>query len=171
MSLRARARAGSVRAALAAVAVSGALALAGCGDTNVAAKFDGHVVTESEVAQVVADVNEAYQPQAPFTAQQALASLIRAPYLIDYAEQHGFPQTASMARTQIPLQDPSDATVRVLQSTAAIDHLSQADQLALTKVFNDLEVEVNPKYGSYDATQATIAGVTPAWLEFSDDNG
>lgn len=134
---------------MASVALLGALTLSACGDTNVAAKFDGHVVTEQEVASVVSDINEAFQPAKPYTPQQALGALVRAPYLIDYAAEHGFPQTASMARTQIPLMDPSDATVRVLQSTAAIDHLTQADQIALTKVFGDLEVDVNPKYGAY----------------------
>lgn len=160
MSLRAR-------ATTAALLAGGALVLTGCGSTNVAARFDGHLVTEQDVRRAVEDVNKAYKPQQPYTAQQALSALIRAPYLIDYASEHGLPQTESMARADIPLNDPAPSTVRILQSTAAIEHLTEQDKIALSKTFQGLKVTVNPKYGAYDADQALVATATPDWLKFA----
>ena len=155
-----------LRAALGTAVVAGSLALSGCGgDTNVAARFDGHVVTEQDVASAVKDVRTAF-PQTQFDARQALTMLIQAPYLIDHAAKSGYPTTASMAKAQIPMPDPSNSTVRIIQSTSVIDKLSEADKIALSKQLTDLKVTVNPKYGSYDPTQAAVGPNTPDWLEF-----
>lgn len=143
----------------------------GCGNADVAATFDGHTVTEGEVDAAVKEINEAFQPQQPYTADNALSALIRAPYLIDYAIKQGKPQTESAARAAISIHDPSESTVRIVQSTAVIDGLTDTDRIALTKTFNDLKVDVNPKYGAYDPAQAAVGPSTPSWLEFSADNG
>lgn len=124
-----------------------------------------------EVDAAVKEINEAFQPQQPYTADNALSALIRAPYLIDYAIKQGKPQTESAARAAISIHDPSESTVRIVQSTAVIDGLTDTDRIALTKTFNDLKVDVNPKYGAYDPAQAAVGPSTPSWLEFSADNG
>lgn len=144
--------------------------LSGCGQTNVAASFDGHVVTEDEVASAVKDVREAY-PQTQLDSRQALTMLIQAPYLIDHAAKSGYPTTASMAKARIPMPDPSDSTVRIIQSTSVIDKLSEADKIALSKQLTDLKVAVNPKYGSYDPTQAAVGPNTPDWIKFTAVDG
>ena len=160
-----------VRVAIASAALSGTLLVYGCGNADVAATFDGHTVTEGEVDAAVKEINEAFQPQQPYTADNALSALIRAPYLIDYAIKQGKPQTESAARAAISIHDPSESTVRIVQSTAVIDGLTDTDRIALTKTFNDLKVDVNPKYGAYDPAQAAVGPSTPSWLEFSADNG
>lgn len=154
------------RIALGTIAAASVLVLSGCGTTtNVAATFDDHVVTEAEVSAAVTEINEAFSPQRPFTGQQALTSLIRAPYFLEYARTHGFPQTESAARAIIPIHDPSPSTVRILQAEAVISHLDQAATIELTEFFKDLEVEVNPKYGAYDGAAAGIGPANPDWLE------
>ncbi|HPB72378.1 MAG TPA: hypothetical protein PLX71_05320 [Phycicoccus sp.] len=154
-----------VRAALASVAAAGALVLSGCGSADVAARVDGQVITESDVAAVVKDLNAAYPgQQQPVTSAAALHALIQAPTLIAYAEAHGFPQTASAARAQIPIPDPSDATVQALRWVAVSKQLSQQDNIALAATFSQLKVDVNPKYGTYDPATAGLTWVSPNWL-------
>jgi hypothetical protein len=68
-----------VRVAIASAALSGTLLVSGCGNADVAATFDGHTVTEGEVDAAVKEINEAFQPQQPYTADNALSALIRAP--------------------------------------------------------------------------------------------
>lgn len=161
MSLRLR-----PRAAVGAVALVGAL-LSGCGgNTNVAARFDGHVVTEDDVASAVKDVQKAY-PQTPLDARQALTMLIQAPYLIEHAAKTGHPTTESMAKATIPMHDPSPSLVRIIQSTSVIDSLTEADKVELSKQLTDLDVTVNPKYGTYDPTQAAVGPNAPDWLRFA----
>lgn len=155
------------RAALAATALVGSILLSGCGgDTNVAAKFDGHVVTEQEVESAVNDVHEAY-PQTPFDGRQALTMLIQAPYLIEHAAEAGYPTTASAARASIPMHDPSPSMVRIIQSTSVIGKLTDAEKVTLSQQLSKLDVTVNPKYGTYDATQAAIGPSTPDWIKFT----
>ena len=62
-----------VRVAIASAALSGTLLVSGCGHADVAATFDGHTVTEGEVDAAVKEINEAFQPQQPYTADNALS--------------------------------------------------------------------------------------------------
>ena len=95
-----------VRVAIASAALSGTSWCPAAANADVAATFDGHTVTEGRSMQRSKEINEAFQPQQPYTADNALSALIRAPHLIDYAIKQGKPQTESAARAAISIHDP-----------------------------------------------------------------
>jgi len=159
-----------VRAAVVSAALGSTLLVSGCGTSDVAAVVDGHVITEAQVADVTREINEAFKPQAPFAPQQALNFLIHSRAVLDYAAENGFPQSESAARAEIPMSNPSPATIDVLRTNAAYGKVTQADEVPLSQKIQALKVEVNPKYGTYDSQTGALGPSTPDWLKFSAAN-
>lgn len=141
------------------------MVLSGCGSADVAATFDGRTVTEQQVADAVRDINKAFQLQEPYTPQRALTSLIRAPYLIEYGQAHGNPQTESGARAQLNISNPSPATLEIIRAEGVIGGLTADDEKALTDQLAKLVVDVNPKYGEFNPNALAVTPSLPSWIE------
>ncbi len=155
-----------VRRVAAALALGVALATAGCGTAEAgrAATVDGRVITEDEVQTAQSQINTAF-PDANLTTDDVLTRLINAPYVLDFAAQQGNPQSASVARSNFPAgMDPAPETIELLRGQYALQFLQQAGQQIPVETFQKLQVEVNPRYGSYDASTAAVAASLPTWV-------
>lgn len=154
-----------------AIALAGILALSACSGTTsaeTAAVVDGRVITEEQVREATAEINEAFNPQEPLTAAQILTLLIRAPYVNDAAAQAGQAQSESAARALPQLAGlsggPSDATVEILRAEASLQAVDTPGRQALTQKFAELDMEINPRYGRFDPSQASLVATSPNWL-------
>jgi hypothetical protein len=157
-----------VRAAVGSLALVGTLVLSGCGDADVAATVDGRTITESQVADLVRDINATVGAQQPISPPAALGVLIQASVINDYASAHGLPQSDSAARAQIPLANPSQAMVDYQRAASAYGEFTSVDQLAYSAALKKLHVVTNPKYGAFDpAVQGVMSEGTPDWLEYA----
>ncbi|MGG5259510.1 hypothetical protein [Phycicoccus avicenniae] len=156
-----------VRRVAAALALGAALVTAGCGTTEAgrAATVDGRVITQDQVATAQAEINKAF-PNANLSSSAVLARLINAPYQLDFVAQQGSPQSESVARANFPAgTDPSPEAVEVLRGELAIAYLQQAGVSIPMAVFEKLKVEVNPRYGTYDPSTASLTPTTPSWIK------
>lgn len=156
----------SARRAAALVAVGAAVALSACGSSNTAAVVDGRVISESDAQQAAAQINDTFHPQNGFTTRDAVGSLITAPLLIEAAAKSGHPQSASAARAQMPtLHNPSDATIELVQADTALQFLTQQDKVNVVSQLKKQHITVNPRYGTFDASQGSISAQTPNWIK------
>lgn len=159
-----------VRAGIVGVALGATLGLSACGSalgTDVAATVDGRVITQQEAADVARQINEAFQPQTPLTLSDAVTLLIRAPYINAVAEREGKAVTESMARTALAgglTEDPTPSTIAVIQADSEAQTLTDAEKVELSQKFSSLKVSANPRYGSYDVTQAVLQPTLPDWI-------
>lgn len=171
-----------VRRVAAALALGAALVTAGCGTTEAgrAATVDGRVITENEVQVAQAQINKTF-PGANLTGDQVLGRLIGAPVYLDEIAQQGAPVSESLARTAYQQQDtydgeaPADETLEVLRAQLAIQQLAQSGASVPTEALTKLKVDVNPRYGAFDASKLTewdavqstagLATSTPDWIK------
>lgn len=159
----------AVKARTIALALAGVLALSACSGTSsaqTAAVVDGRVITEQQVREATEQINAAFKPEQPLTAAQALTLLIRAPYINKAAADAGKAQSESAARAAFKdyPETPSDTTVEILQAEASLQQIDDAGRQKLTKEFAALQMTVNPRYGTFDASQAAVVADTPNWL-------
>ena len=154
-----------VRATAVALTLGAAMSLSACGQTGTAAVVDGQTISEDEANTAAVQINEALKPPQPFTADQAVAYLVLAPSAMQYAADHGFPQTESAARASVKLSDPAPATLRIIQTSNVFQAMSPQDNIAYSAKVAELKVQVNPKYGVFDPTnQSILVPVQPNWL-------
>ena len=167
----------SVRRSVAALAVGAALVLAGCGSARAdrAAVVDGTVIPEDTLQTATDEVNrmEPALLQQALTPSGTLTALVQAPVVLDYLADKGVVVSESMATQQARdrgIAEPSEGTLSVIRLASAITaaqqsgQFSDADAIALTEQLRALDVEVNPRYGEYDAETASIQVGTPEWL-------
>lgn len=164
----------AAKARIATIALGGLLALTACSGTTsaqTAAKVDGRVITEQEVADATTQINEAFNPQQPFTPVQTLNYLILAPYVIDAAAKAGQPVSESAARAEPSLKaledGVADSTIEAVRADASLRALQQADPnagAALAEQIADLDVSVNPRYGTFDPERAAVVADQPNWI-------
>ncbi len=156
-----------VRAAMAALAVGGALALSGCGEAGVAAIVDGRVIAEKDAQIATEQLNEQFKPSPALTTKDVVNLLIWAPTLIDQAASMGQAQSDSVARSRLSaIKDPTPATIELVRAEGALstmqsDPTVQGQMLAKIKT---LKVTVNPRYGTFVADAGTLQASTPNWL-------
>ncbi len=169
-----------MRVAVAAAAVMGSLALAGCGQADTAAIVDGRVISESDVMVATQQYNDqlaanakkqqaaGQQPtQQPITTDAVVNWLIWSPAVIAAASAYGQPQSESMARAALTaVQDPAPTTVELIRAQNALNIVkgdATASAALLAKVAR-LKVTVNPRYGTFDPQGGLLTTSAPNWL-------
>lgn len=161
-----------IAAALVAVAAAGTLA--GCtGSPGAALIVDGVSYSESDVASVISEWTELMNNEPG--QMDVIATLAQAPAVISFAEeQMGIDLSDEVMAEQLTylndssgneltLSDLSDPTVQVLRAVYADSVLSsitvtEDEYQVYTQLVADAEVEINPRYGSYD--QGTVYAVS-----------
>lgn len=168
-----------------AAASAAAMVLAGCGDVaaDQAAVIDGQTVGESELQETTAQLNTI--AAEPFTPSGVLSELTRAPFLdrafagtsveltdqetAEFLAQNGLDEptslTVDVARArqyQTLLQDP-----QVMEDPAVAEAVSSLQEITVADI-EALDVEINPRYGSFDAQTASVVSENPSWIS-SDD--
>jgi hypothetical protein len=159
----------AVKARTTAIALAGVLALSACAGTTsaeTAAVVDGRVITEQQVREATAQINKAFKPEQPLTAAQTLTLLIRAPYINEAAAAAGRAQSESAARAALKdfPETPAESTVEILQAEASLQQIDDAGRQALTQKFAEVDMDINPRYGTFDPQQASLVAVQPNWL-------
>jgi hypothetical protein len=167
-----------------ALALSTALTLAGCSgggvgdDTGVS--VEGSDYSVAELQEATAQLNRvAQQPSDP---QQVVADLALLPLLDDIFAGSPRELTDGSVREvlgQGGVSDPNPATLDAARSrqyqAALSDPALQADPAmadamsrAMAVTEEDLaavDVDVNPRYGTWDVTQGGLGPATPAWIQ------
>ena len=171
----------SVRRSVAALVLGAALATAGCGATTAdrAAVVDGSVISETELQSAMREVNgmEPALLQQPLTPSGTLTALVQAPVVLAVLADKGVAVSDSVARqaaAQRGLAEPSEATLQIVRLATAIGTaqeqgvVTEAEANEVNKRLAELDVEVNPRYGTYDATNASVTLTQPAWITPAD---
>ncbi|GGL35179.1 hypothetical protein H9L10_01455 [Phycicoccus endophyticus] len=162
----------SVRRVSAALALGVALVTTGCGTTqaNRAATVDGQVITETEVHTAQSQINATF-PSANLSTSDVLSRLIQAPVILDLAEQQGSPVSETVAEHTYEQQPDYDGepaeepTLEVLRAELALQAIQDAGVQVPISLFEKLDVEVNPRYGDFDPSTASVAETQPEWVE------
>jgi hypothetical protein len=168
----------SVRRSVAALAVGAALVLAGCGGPagpDRAAVVDGQVISETAVQSAMTEVNSMNPGllQDKLTPTGTLTALVQAPVVLSYLSDLGVKVSESVALADAQkrgVRNPSDSTLEILKFASAIGlaqnegKLTDADAQALTQKLQGLEVDVNPRYGTFNPQTAAVELTTPGWL-------
>lgn len=166
----------SVRRSLAVLAVGAALVTAGCGESSAdrAAVVDGTVITETELQTAMKELN-AMDPgllQDKLSPSGTLSALVQAPVVLEFLAAQGIVISDSVAtRTAADrgVVDPSDSTIEVVKLASAISAAQASQKLGdtapLLQQLREQDVEVNPRYGTYNPETASITAGLPSWVK------
>lgn len=153
------------------LAATGAV-LAGCaGQPGVAATVDDRVITESDLARFVSD-GESVLAQEP-TADAALSMLILIPWFLDIAadagaavSEHDAVDLLEEVLAQTGAEAPEDGfgtgMIDLARWQLVQTELSSGEVLApdfnaeLSVLLDEAEIEVNPRYGEFDAESGSV---------------
>jgi hypothetical protein len=148
---------------LAAVIAAAALVLTGCGRADTAAVVDGHVITESGVLAASEQVAQyATQPLPPADIVNRLVVL---PPVLEVLEERGVTISDAAARSAVSgITDPAPYLLDLARLDLAIGQMTQEDMQNVIARLQEAEVEVNPRYGTFDPQQAAVVATQPDWI-------
>ncbi|KYH45697.1 hypothetical protein [Branchiibius sp. NY16-3462-2] len=162
-----------VKLAIAATMAAGAMALSGCSSNSliqngyVAARFDGNTVTNQQVQDALLDVRKV---NAQFDSQSAAVFLALNPQLSQLAGKYGVATSTAQAKAAFPatVKNPSTSAISVVQSSMDFQALrsSEQGQPALAKLISTADVELNPRYGTWQKGVGPTS-VAPNWISAS----
>lgn len=160
-SSQSRVRRSSTALVLASVVALGLSACSSGGlSAGVAAVVDGKEISVADVQEATEQFNSL--PVSPTTPTDVLTLLVYG----DLAEEAhraagGTPITDAQLINDLKgggLEDPADSTVDLYR---AINHLQLAGQLPST---DGIDIEINPRFGEWDATNSQVVAQTPSWI-------
>ena len=168
----------SVRRSVSALAVGAALVAAGCSGPagpDRAAVVDGQVISETSLQSAMAQVNSMDPAllQAKLTPTGTLTALVQAPVVLKYLDGLGVKVSDSMATQDATVRgvpEPADSTIEIIKLASAISQaqgdgsLTEADAAELTAQLAALDIDVNPRYGTFNPQTASIELTTPGWV-------
>jgi hypothetical protein len=168
----------SVRRSLAVLALGAALVSAGCSvnRAETAAVVDGNVITEGQLQVAMAQINSMDPAllQEPLTPSGALTALVQAPVVLDVLGDKGIVVSDTLATREAQgrgVANPSGETLQVIRLASAITaaqqsgQITEADGAAITEAMGALDVEVNPRYGTFAPETASIQLTAPEWIK------
>lgn len=151
-----------------ALVLGAALALSGCGAQrpDAAAIINSTVITDEDVQTVSDQVNQIDASGQKLTSSNALLSLMLAPYVLAEAKRVGKTVSVAQARQVIAkVSDPSPSTIMFVQMQLAVQQLDDASKTAIVGQLGKAKITVNPRYGTFDATQIVLNPTTPNWIK------
>lgn len=153
------------------MAASVALPLAACGSSpgpGVAATADGQVITESDLDDIAQDFSTVQGAQVPSRAEM-VSLLVARPFIIQTLEGSGQLLSEAGVRKLVEKQvsDVSNATVRYLQVAAVQQQLDPQLIGKITTAMAAGDIQVNPRYGTYEPGQGLVA-TQENWILPSD---
>ena len=148
---------------LAAVAAAATLALTGCGRADTAAVVDGHVITESGLFAASEQVSQfASQPMA---TGDLLNRLVVLPSVLDVLGERGVTISDAAARSTLATIDsPTPYLLDLARLDLAIGQLTADDQAEVVRRLGESDIEINPRFGSFNPEQAAIVATSPDWI-------
>lgn len=159
-----------VRRVLAAAAV-GLLLLSGCATgADTAATVEGQEIGEAELQEATRQFNQV--AQQPVTPSQVLQVLVQLPVLEEVGAEAGVDFTEEEYRSamvEAGLSEPHPLAVDFLRGLNIQNTLPQTGQEVPSDRLAELDVEINPRYGSWDPESATVTAEPPAWIVPEED--
>ena len=168
----------SIRTAVRRIALGGAaLTLAagvtGCGssEAGAAAVVDGQRISVADVQKATADI-QVFTGQ-PVSQRQVLYFLIIGPRVVDAASTAGVGVSDSDARTMLvqKVAEPSESAVTAIRANEAVNRLSQLAEDKSKPIMDALiaelkvaQIDVSPRYGTFDRETVTMANSEQNWL-------
>ena len=169
---------GTSRKALAARSLSlllgATLALSACGSQapGAAAIVDGSTISDKDVQTVALELNTIAQGQTKLTPSVVLLNLILAPYVLSEAGRTGKTVPDAQARSVIAkVPNPSPATMDFVRMQLAIPNLSTASKTAILAKLAKADVNVNPRYGTFDPARIEMLPSSPNWIKTGTSSG
>ncbi len=166
-----------VRRLVATLALGAALATAGCGSTraSTAAVIDGSVISQDDVSTAMQQVNgmDPALLQSKLTPSSTLTALIQAPVVLDFLTGRGLVVSDSVATREAQtrgVDQPASSTLEIIRLASSITTAQQGGQLTeddtvqLSDQLRSQDVEVNPRYGTFNAETATVDLGLPTWV-------
>lgn len=151
---------------LAAATAAGALLLSGCGTAgtaNTAAIVDGKRITESGVLAATEQVNQIAGQPVP--ARQVVTQLIIAPTVAQVLAERGGTSSEAAARSAVAsVGDPEPYLIDLVRLSLDLNAMTEEERTEAIARIQDLDVEVNPRYGSFDPERGAVSPVTPDWI-------
>jgi hypothetical protein len=160
------------RAASATVVLLGAtLALSACGtqQAGAAAIVGGSTISEQDVQSASLQLNT-LSPGQPVLPSLVLRNLILEPYVLAEAGK-GAPDDATVRKAIAKVVNPSPATMQVVRTDLAIQALSPASKTSIVNKLSKIKITVNPRYGTFDVTQARMLPTSPDWIKAASSTG
>ncbi len=150
--------------ALGAGAVS--LLLSGCSgiSSGEAATIDGTTISQSDLQEVTDQFNAV--AQQPATPSQVLDTLIKAPALKQMVAGSGQEVTDNELLSQLASLEGAPAQPNPLMADYlhGLVYSQMVGGEVQSELLADVDVEVNPRYGSWDPETLTLADETPEWI-------
>lgn len=173
-----------IRARYAVIPLAAALVLTGCGRPGTAATIDGERLTDAELATLV----EQYGVISgePRTPGQMIFSLAQFGAVLSTAQEHGAGASpeeavalldANLEQKGADAFDYSDSLIVIAQGSVVLSNLQESDPELYTQVleeatesFSAMDVTLNPRFGTWDATGEVLQDgtVMPALTEPSN---
>lgn len=156
------------KAAWTAISLTAAFLLAGCGGSGVssgeAATVDGRSISQSDLQEVTDQFNAV--AQQPVTPAQVLDTLIKAPALEQMVAGSGQEVTDNELLAQLASIEgaPAEPNPLMLDYLHGLVYSQMAGGEVPPELLADLDVEVNPRYGTWDSETLTLADQTPEWI-------
>jgi hypothetical protein len=155
-------------------AVVGSVLLGGCSaQPGAAGVIDGRTISTDTVEQTVREVEPVLNGAEP---ANVLGSLLLAPYYIEAAEENGVgistEETRGMldeaaASLGVPATDWSRSSIDLVRFFLAAQNLQTLDPAITAAVQEELaaaDIEVNPRYGTFDEETGQIVPLDLPWI-------
>ena len=144
-------------------AAGAALLLSGCGTADTAAIVDGQRITRSGLQEASDQI--AQYASRPMEAQDLLTRLIIAPTVLDVLGERDVVITDAAARSTLAdIDGPVPYVIDLTKLDLAIGKMTEEDFNEITSRLLELDVEVNPRYGTFDAEQVAVVPQTADWI-------
>lgn len=148
---------------LVAVVASAALLLSGCGTANTAAVVDGQRITQSGLQEATEQI--AQYASRPMPARDVLTRLIIAPTVLRVLAERDVTITDAAARSALAdIDGPVPYLVDLTRLDLAIGQMTEQDFAEITSRLSDLDVDVNPRYGEFNAEQVAVVPAPAEWI-------
>ncbi|MBK8868243.1 MAG: hypothetical protein KBF43_03355 [Dermatophilaceae bacterium] len=144
---------------------AGSLTLAGCsgaGRSGVAAEVEGTTITTKQLAETTTQI-QLLDPKV--TESATLAWLILTPFVNAKVAQLGAWQPDDVYNARLgKIPGASELTKDVLRANTAVAYLTADDKQDLLDQLAKANVRVDPRFGTFDSTQAAFVMKTPNWI-------
>jgi len=148
---------------LAVAIAAAALALTGCGRADTAAVVDGHVISQSGVLATSEQVAQ-YASQ-PMPTGDLINRLVVLPAVLDVLGERGVTISDAAARSAVgAIDNPTPYLLDLARLDLAIGQMTQEDMVEVTSRLLEADVEVNPRYGTFNPEQAAVVATSPDWI-------
>jgi len=153
-----------------ALVLSATLALSACGaakEAGAAAVVNGTVIKDQDVQTVSGELNRISPDAEKLSSSETLFLMILTPYVLAEAKPAAKTLAADQARKVVSttVTKPLPSTVSIVQMQLALQQFDDAAKAAVVNKIAKARISVNPRYGTFDASQVALIPNSPNWIK------